>query len=147
MGAVGKSSIGGGINLKEHSKLQEGKWSSLSDVPEVRLRNDGYSKPMYHLEYGNGYGTKVNGDIVYLQQTDDNKWIYNFGGVVASQKSYNSPQDAMKDLQSFIKTFSNISQQQKDIATGSLKYVNENGEVSPSDFNEYRSQLKHKLSK
>ena len=114
----------GSVDFAAHENFKEGQFKRIDDVPILRSLSGGMS-----VDRAVGYGTKIDGHIVYLQRRPGGVYVANVGGLIAS-KEYNSLKAAKAGLANDERLRRVLNSPQAREAEERVRYVNANRGVS-----------------
>ena len=103
------------------STFKEGKYNKTNGVPVVRTDRNG----VVHLDTKEGYGTRINGEVFYIQKDANRSWVANYNGMIIGRA--NSLQSAKEELQKRAGAVNNLSKEQKNGPKQIIDYLNRHG--------------------
>lgn len=132
MGSLGAKQAGGGGKVNNgymidynaiESTFKEGKYNKTNAVPIFARNRDGG----FELRTAEGYGTKINGEVFYIQKRGSREWVVNYAGMAAGQ-SQNTIQKAKDELLTRVApAIQNMTQEQRDYQKSAVSFLNVNG--------------------
>ena len=120
------------------STFKEGKYNKTNAVPVYAHNADG----SFELKMAEGYGTKVDGEVFYIQKRSNKEWVVNFAGMAAGSvtgKGAKSIAAAKEDLKKVAEYVKNMSPEDRAYAKAMVDYLNKNGgKVSAKEMKAFR---------
>lgn len=117
------------------STFKEGKYNKTNAVPVyVHNANGGYE-----LKTAEGYGTKVDGEVFYIQKRSNKDWVINYAGMVAgSGKSLAEAKEKLKSVAGSVKS---MGEENRAYAKAMVDFLNNNGgRVSDKEMKAFRKE-------
>lgn len=136
MGSVGSNKNSAISTVVDYDKLEstfkEGRFSKTNAVPVFRQM----SKNQYELSTADGYGTRVNGDVFYIQKVGSREWRVNWNGMLGGRGS-STLSGAKEELKNVAAIVKRMTKSQRDTQKKLMDFLKQNnGKMTAKQFRE-----------